>query len=118
MKIIAVLFWFISFIPSTTDTVVNDEYSCEENPSTYDTNIKGILQTYCMDAGCHIGGKESPGNFETYKGLSKFIKKNTIENRVLELENMPPEYSEGPTVLPDSIYNQIKCWVEAGYPEE
>jgi len=122
MKILVVLFWMISLFSTDTNetnsaTLTAADTDCE-TPSTYEGNIKGILATYCMDAGCHNGGDLGPGNFGSYKGLSKYIKKNTIEERVLQIGNMPPEYSDGPTELSDEAYSAIKCWIEAGYPEE
>lgn len=77
---------------------------------TFTNDIKPIFDTKC--ANCHVTGTPSgaPWDFTTYQG----IKDNTTEinNRALVIKDMP----QGGPPLSQTEIDLIKCWLDAGAP--
>ncbi len=107
-------------------TILGFFFSCSrdklsgEGPNCTDsvgyTDVRNIIQTTCAYAGCHDGAN-APGNYETLEGLSPFLTDRDFRARVLEIQDMPPTYSSGPTSLTPDQLLMLNCWAQQGYPE-
>ena len=82
---------------------------CDGSSPTYDADISLIIQQNCIQ--CH-GTGSSNGNLSTYSGLSSVTTNGKFESEVLTNQTMPQSGS-----LTEAQLNQIKCWVENGFPE-
>jgi hypothetical protein len=82
---------------------------CDGSSPTYDADVASIIQQKCLQ--CH-GVGSSNGDFSTYSGLSVVTANGTFESEVLTNQTMPQTGS-----LSEAQLNQIKCWVENGFPE-
>lgn len=119
MKLVSLLvISFIILISSyscTRDQIEEVALECDELV-TYDNQIRPLIINSCAYAGCHAGG--APGNFTTYTGLTGYINNGRLESRAIIARDMPPVYAIlGPSSLMDEELELIKCWVQAGYPE-
>ncbi len=85
---------------------------------TYDDQMAEIIDNSCAYVGCHDGGGDAPGDYTNFAVLSTNLNE-TFERRVVEEQNMPPEYApEGsPKTLTADELNLMRCWIEDGYPE-
>lgn len=90
---------------------------CDTATVTYNNQVKAIIDNHCTYSSCHSGG--APGNFTQYNGLKSRVDNGKIEERVLNLKNMPPSYV--PAGEPDSLTTEqleiISCWLSQGAPE-
>ena len=82
---------------------------CDTVTVTYSAHIKTIVQNNCINPGCHGSGYAS-GDLRDYTGLKAKVDNNSLSNRVLVVKDMP---SFG---LSTSDLLKIKCWIEAGAP--
>lgn len=90
---------------------------CDTLITSYELNIKPIIDTYCAYAGCHDGS--SPGIYLTYAQMLPALESGLITERSINNRNMPPSYAnEGLTELPQEEFDLLNCWIAAGYPEE
>ena len=96
---------------------------CDTTVTSYNLNIKPIIDNNCAYSGCHLDSPIAPGNFSSYTGLEIFL--STFEERVIiekddEEHGMPPFYAPAgrPQDLTEEELELITCWVEAGYPED
>ncbi len=85
----------------------------------YQTVVKPIIQTYCNGQGgqsCHItpSNQGAPGDFTTYAGLKEKVENGTIQSRVLNLKDMPPTYSNGPTAMTAEDLESFRTWINNG----
>lgn len=80
--------------------------SCDGTASTYDTNIRGIINSNCTSSGCHP-------NYTSYSAIKTVLDNGSFKNRVLTKQDMPRNGD-----LSTSQLSQIQCWVDAGYPEK
>ncbi len=85
----------------------------------YQVVIKPIIQTYCYGQGgqnCHVAVSNvgAPGDFTTYAGLKEKVDNGSIQARVINLKDMPPPYSNGPTALSADDLESFKTWVNNG----
>lgn len=90
---------------------------------TYVDDIKPIIDESCAYAGCHLG--TAPGNYSTYNGLLSVLNSGTFEQRVITLSEdpiigMPPDNAPAgrPQDLNEDQLLLIRCWLEAGFPEQ
>lgn len=94
---------------------------CDTTTVTFSGTIQPILNAYCV--GCHDADSPSGGiSLTAYLGTGSNdgIVDVAGDGRLLGAiqgvygyEPMPP----GTTMLPDCLIDQIRIWVEAGYPE-
>jgi len=87
--------------------------NCENERVTYSGTIGPLIVTHCYGYGCHNQGA-TIGDFTTYQGLKAKIDNGSFRLRVLDLKVMPPY---GHTPLSDLELFRIRCWLEAGAPE-
>jgi len=96
---------------------------CEDTPTSYDLNIKPIIDNSCAYSGCHLSGG-APGNYSSYQRLRGILEDGSFRSRVLNLRDdpnvgMPPNYApEGrPKDLTQEELQLIECWLADGFPE-
>lgn len=89
-----------------------------EGSITYTDNIKEILDKSCAYSGCHIDGT-APGDYSNYAGLEAGIASGELRKRMIEIQNMPPEYApdDKPKSLTEDEMELINCWVQNEYAE-
>lgn len=93
--------------------------------STFDTDIKPIIEKTCSYSGCHSGATAgawvpaSAKDYTTFAGLKSAIENGKFEDRVLVKANMPnPQFTfNGPKELTQVEKDLIACWLESGHPE-
>jgi hypothetical protein len=85
--------------------------SCDTTSVTYNLTIKPIIDNNCL--GCH--GSGSNFNFDGYTSLSGYLANNSqkLQDNINYVSNqhMPPSNK-----LNDCYLNQIRIWIQAGYP--
>ncbi len=99
---------------------------CLTLDATYNGAVKAIIDETCAVSGCHVAGGGSPGNFSDFAGLEPFLNDapNGFRDRVIVLRTdassgMPPDYAAAsPINLTDEQLEIVKCWADAGYPEQ
>jgi len=84
---------------------------CDSLNFTYQADFKLIIDQNCASIGCHDANSAS-GNFTSYEGLKVKLDNGSFEQRVIIQKNMP---ASGP--LPQETIDQLKCWLENGYPK-
>lgn len=75
---------------------------------TLSQDIQPILTANCAISGCHQAGY-AYGDFANYTGISAKVSK--FEQRVLTEKNMPPS-----APLTTLEQQKLKCWLDAGHP--
>lgn len=102
----------------TSDVLPPVEVSeiCDTLVTTYDTNIKPIIDTYCAYSGCHVGSS-CCGDFRSYQGMLSRLESGQVETRAILTRDMPPNYATGPQTLSDEDYEYLQCWIKDSYPE-
>ena len=88
--------------------------TCPDTAPTYDGKIKSLIQSNCATAACHGPNGTAPGRFDTYEGLVPYFDTGIFKRRVIEERSMP----QAPRKLSDRDFFDIKCWVEANFPEK
>jgi hypothetical protein len=90
--------------------------SCKTNIK-FAAQIQPILSTYCTinNPQCHAAAN-SWGNFTTYGGFMS--KASTALNRVKNLHDMPPDYTNGPKnqAITACEISKLESWIAAGAP--
>lgn len=96
---------------------------CDTLQTSYNTNVKEIIDRTCAYSGCHIDA--SIGNYLTYEGMLGRLKDGVIRSRVISLRSdpvkgMPPAYSPDDRAkeLSQQELEIIQCWLDAGFPKE
>lgn len=97
---------FLTFSCNKTEAFIS---VCDGSSPTYDADVAAIISQKCLQ--CH-GAGSSNGNYSTYSGLSAVTSSGKFEQEVLTDQTMPQTGS-----LSEAQLNQIKCWVENGFPE-
>jgi len=102
-----------------------EQISCD---TTYEKDIKPILEKSCAYSGCHSGGTTagkyipaSAKNFTSYADLKTSIDNGKLNDRAIVRGDMPsPQYTpEGyPKTLSQEEKDKISCWIDAGAPEK
>jgi hypothetical protein len=80
--------------------------TCDGTASTYNSNIKTILDGACTSSGCHP-------QYASYAGLRGILGDGQFTSHVLTSQDMPRNSS-----LSADQLNKIKCWADAGFPEK
>lgn len=86
---------------------------CENVNSKYAQSIVSIIQTRCAIPGCHNGDSTSVGNFNNYAEIKMRVDNGQFKLRVLDARSMPPITQP---LLTSEDYSKLKCWYEAGAP--
>lgn len=90
---------------------------CESGTVTYSNSIQAILETNCAYTGCHLSGFPN-GNLSSYgDDLLSFLENGDFKERAIDLRDMPPNYAFGPTTITEEEMQQLRCWIEDGYPQ-
>ena len=104
---------------------VDEAADCLNVETTYDLNIKPIIDNSCALVGCHVTGGDAPGVYINYNNLVPFFEDGTFESTVIDqredpIIGMPPDYSTNgePKNLAEEELALIKCWIRSGYPEK
>jgi hypothetical protein len=84
---------------------VAQSLECDGNSSTYNSNIKSIIDINCSSSGCHP-------SFTTYAGIKPYLTNGDFSEEVLINKTMPRGRS-----LSNNDLSKIKCWADAGFPE-
>lgn len=84
---------------------------CDSLNVTYSAVIKPIINTKCAIAGCHVSTFAS-ANYTSYAGVKEKVDNGSFNNRVFVKGDMPLSGS-----LSDDERKKIKCWLEAGAPD-
>jgi hypothetical protein len=87
----------------------DDAVDCDTLKSTYNSNMKGIIDAKCVT--CHKAGGTAAtiGIYTTYNDMKPFF--NAAWDEV-NADRMP---KDGP--LTDEQKNAWECWKNAGFPE-
>lgn len=94
--------------PSTT---------CDTAKMNFTSNIKPILQTNCIDKGCHTNSNPSGSILlDTYSNVLLVTPNNVLLNSLKYLtggsKNMPPTGK-----LSDCDISKVEAWIKRGAPE-
>ena len=111
-----IFFFLIVIFQFSCTRDVAPEITCE-GISSYDTNIKAIIDTNCAYEGCHNGTPSAPGVFLDYDGLVPFLVGGSFEQRVVNIGDMPPDFALGPRMLTAEDLDLVICWIEEDFPE-
>ncbi|MFK8010382.1 MAG: hypothetical protein AB8H03_28770 [Saprospiraceae bacterium] len=103
-------------------------YSCKDDDpcTTYETDIKPIIEASCSYSGCHSGAdagmwvSASSKDYTNYEGLIANLESGSFAERVLDSMDMPSPYAPMgyPTDLTQAELDLIDCWISDGYPEK
>jgi hypothetical protein len=80
----------------------------------YSVNIVPLVQTHCALAGCHNGDSMSVGDFNNYTDIKMRVDNGQFKIKVIDTQSMPPPSRPS---LTSNEFNLLKCWFEAGAPE-
>ena len=96
------------------DLVVVEANACDT--VTFTKHIKPIIVANCAISGCHVSGFFM-GDFatDTYAGINAKIPSGKFRGRVVDLTITPTMPYGMPPLAPAQI-DLIKCWLEAGAP--
>lgn len=95
----------IAFSLVFTSCKKNKAITCNGTNSTYNGNIKGIINANCTSSGCHP-------SYSTYAGIKNILDNGAFNSKVLQSKDMPKGNR-----LSDTELSEIKCWVDGGYKE-
>lgn len=100
-----------------TRVIVDPPEDCEVS-ITYTDEVKEIIDNSCAYSGCHVDNV-APGDYSSYDGLKASIDNGKLQKRMLEIQNMPPEYApdDKPKSLTAEQKEIITCWVQNEYAE-
>jgi|SRR5688572_15664096 len=105
------LFSFIVMLSCTYDKGIVPV--CNNVNASWSQSIAPIIQSRCATPNCHTGGALYAGDLDTYEQVKAKVDNGSFRLRVLDLKLMPPA-SEPP--LSDEDYQKLKCWCDAGAP--
>lgn len=91
--------------------------SCDNIETSYELNIRQIVDNTCAYSGCHP-------EYTDYEGILPVLEDGSFRTRVLKLKadanlGMPPDYApeNRPKDLNEEQINLITCWLENDFPE-
>ena len=84
--------------------------SCDTLNATYSGAVASIINGNCNISGCHDSGSAF-GDYTNYEGVKEKIDNGTFKTRVMDQKDMPPS-----NPLPKADLDKLKCWLEAGAP--
>ncbi len=87
----------------------NRPVDCATVPAKFSADVSPIISSKCATAGCHNTTAAGGVVLQTYAQIS--AAKDRINVRCVVQKSMPPS---GP--LPQADINKIKCWIDAGAP--
>lgn len=89
----------------------DDNVDCTKYNSTYNSNMKAIIDAKCVT--CHkVGGSaENEGDYSTYSKMKPHFSKAWSE---VDAGSMP---KSGSPKLTDAEKEAFECWKNAGFPE-
>ncbi len=87
----------------------NAPVDCTTTPASFATDILPLITTKCAVPGCHDASASGGVIFQTYTQIND--KKDRINVRAIVEKSMPPTGA----LLPAEIA-KLKCWIEAGGP--
>ncbi|TVR79907.1 MAG: hypothetical protein EA412_05590 [Chitinophagaceae bacterium] len=89
---------------------------CIDNFYSFVIDVQPIVNNSCAYPGCH--GMLSPyGDFTTYEGIKESLENGSFQQRVFEVQNMPPGNVPESRRLQTFELEILKCWVNDGYPQ-
>ncbi len=86
------------------------DLDCSTIDSKYSTSISGIISSKCNTSGCHNAGS-SKGDFTSYAKVKPYVDNGSFNKEVIVNKSMPKG-----TSLSQDERNKIKCWLDAGGP--
>jgi hypothetical protein len=98
------------------DKLYPNVVQCDTSGMKYSTNIQPIIQTNCLNQGCHTSGNPSGGfKFDSYDNLVLVIPGDKLLNALQYTaggsKNMPPTGK-----MNDCDISKISAWIKRGYP--
>jgi hypothetical protein len=84
---------------------------------TYTNLVKSILETNCTLSDCHDINAPPGLDYTTYAGIKAKADNGKIQERVLNLKNMPPSNTTGPASLDSCTLVRLQEWLNNGAPE-
>jgi hypothetical protein len=79
----------------------------------FGATIKPIIDANCATPGCHVAGGSGPGDFTSFADLSLKVQNGSFKSRVID---GTPGFMPAIGRLPDADIEKIKCWLNAGAP--
>lgn len=104
MKKIVYIIFAAVFVLSTSMCKRNYEPKCDGTNSTYNSNMKAIIDSKCLS--CH-------DSYTSYANISKDLKNGSFKKHVLIEQDMP----QGSKLTKDQL-DKIQCWSDNGFPEK
>ena len=86
---------------------------CESVDVKYTESIAPLIQTSCALSGCHNGDSTSVGNFNLYDEVKMRVENGQFKLKVIDSKSMPPT-TQPP--LTSKQFTLLKCWIDAGAP--
>lgn len=77
---------------------------------TFEKIIFPLVESSCGNAGCH-GANALNGEMLNYSQIKAFADNGELKTHVLEVQDMP----QGGTLTSEQL-GQVKCWLDAGAP--
>ena len=105
----------ISFVSCTKDIGPNPDLIVKTSNAcdtiTFTKHILPIFNSECATSGCHEAGFPY-GDFTSYGDIKIKVDAGLIKTRVID----GPSFMPASGRLPDNQINLIKCWLDAGAP--
>jgi hypothetical protein len=111
-------FFFLTFFLISGVVFINSSCNPESNVdcskynSTYNSNMKAIIDNKCVSCHSVDGSAESNGIYTTYSSMKSVVSQTWEE---INAGRMP---KVGSTQLTDAEKEAWECWKNAGYPEK
>jgi len=98
------------------ETLYPNKVSCDTANIKYASVVQPIMQTNCLNQGCHTAGNPSGGyQFDSYANFILTIPGDKLINSLKYLsspsKNMPPTGK-----LSDCDFSKVEAWIKRGYP--
>lgn len=95
-----------------------DDIPCNPQVVTFSGDLVPILQRACTPqgyGGCHEAGSLNK-DYTTYAGVKAAVDNGKLQDRVINKEDMPPDYSSGPIRISACEIQKIQKWIDEGAP--
>lgn len=118
LSLITLGFGSLLFMNSCTKDVGPDPallpkvFTCDS--VKFGSTIKPIIDASCATPGCHVPGGSGPGDFTTFADISLKVQTGSFKSYVID--GVPSIMPKGGPRLPDDQIEKIKCWLDAGAP--
>ena len=106
----------ISLIGCYKDVILPNALVDPDGPPqsvSYKDQLIPLFNTKCALSGCHNGDSTSVGNFNEYAEIKMRVDNGQFKIKMFDSKSMPP-ISQPP--LTSEEYNKLKCWFDAGAP--